>query len=95
MGEIFLRVSRSVCIISTMSSEYEMTKAEQVEWQDAEFPVCDECDGRIGLDCKGHCGNCGDAPAEGDDFCPTCIVKINRAEYAAEQNAAARRSVWR
>jgi hypothetical protein len=42
--------------------EYEMTKAEQVEWQDREFPVCPVCDGRIGVDCEGH--EFDDAPAE-------------------------------
>jgi hypothetical protein len=31
--------------------EYEMTLAEQIEWQDRQYPVCDDCYERIGLGC--------------------------------------------
>lgn len=52
--------------------------------RDREFPRCKTCDLRVGWDCEGHCDNCQDTPAKGDDFCSACIVKINRIENTAK-----------
>jgi hypothetical protein len=56
-----------------------MTDAELIEWQEREHPVCNDCDGRRGIDCKGHCLDCGSEPAPGEDLCPACITMENAA----------------
>lgn len=47
-----------------MSAPWEdETVAEAAERQDAEYPVCDECGGRLGMDCR-CCEGCGAAPGQ-------------------------------
>jgi hypothetical protein len=61
--------------MSLMNNAHEMTTAETVAWQDSEHPACDTCDGRLGLDCHGHCPDCGEASMAGEDVCAACFAK--------------------
>lgn len=65
--------------------------AEIIEWQEREHPVCPDCTGHVGIDCSGHCVDCGDVPIKGEDYCRACFDRINGSDAAPGVEARAAR----